>query len=153
MGLLIKSRTAMLTKATCMLPNLAWHQPKVDFRKAKVTLYWNKHKFGLNRPWLERAVCWKGQAVHVSDMLIICRNEVSRALPVLALKSNYLDHWLNDIVPMVSFGSQGFTMFPEMKIHVTKPRPPLVSPTLKFLWLKIWNTHARTTTRAHTNQN
>ena len=31
-----------------------------------------------------------------SGMLIIRWNEVSRAFPVLALKSNYLDRWLND---------------------------------------------------------
>ena len=29
-------------------------------------------------------------------MLITRWNEASRALPVLALKSNYLDRWLND---------------------------------------------------------
>ena len=64
------------------------------FHKAKVPLYRNTRKSGLNRPWLERAVCWKSQ--EVSSMLITRWNEASRALPVLALKSNYLDRWPND---------------------------------------------------------
>ena len=43
------------------LSNLAWSRPKVDFRKVKVPLYRNECKSGLNPPWFERAVCWKGQ--------------------------------------------------------------------------------------------
>ena len=53
--------------------------------------YKNGRNSGLNLPWLERAVCWKRQ--EVSGILITHWNEASRALPVLALNSNYLDRW------------------------------------------------------------
>ena len=46
-----------------MPPNFVWSWPKVDFRKAKVPLYRNERKSGLNWPWLERVVCWKRQEV------------------------------------------------------------------------------------------
>ena len=61
----------------------------------------NERKSGLNRPWLERAVCWKRQ--EVSGTLITRWNEASWALPVLALKSNYLDRWLNDCLILLHF--------------------------------------------------
>ena len=66
----------------------------MDFREVQVPVYINGCKSGLNRPWLERAACWKRQ--EVSGMLITHWNVASRALPVLALKSNYLDRWPND---------------------------------------------------------
>ena len=72
----------------------------MDFREAKVPLYKNERKSGLNRPWFERAACWKRQ--EVSGTLITRWNEASRALPVLALKSNYLDRWLNDCLWLLS---------------------------------------------------
>jgi len=55
-----------------------------------VPVYINGRKSGLNQPWLERAACWKGQE---ASGIITHWNVASRALPVLALKSNYLDHW------------------------------------------------------------
>ena len=59
MRMSIKPWATMLTKAACTPPNRAWYRPKVDFRGVKVPLYKNKCKFGLNRPWFERACCWK----------------------------------------------------------------------------------------------
>jgi len=69
----------------------------MDFREVQVPVYINGHKSGLNRPWLERAACWKRQ--EVSGMLITHWNVASWALPAFALKSNYLDGWPSDSPP------------------------------------------------------
>ena len=61
-GMSIESHATMLTKASIYRLTL----PVADqsrFRKAKVPLYKNEYKSGLNRPWSERAVCWKRQEV------------------------------------------------------------------------------------------
>ena len=95
-GVSIESRATMLTKAAPATPSLTCCRAKVDFREAQVPFYKNGRKSGLNLPWLERAVCWKRQ--EVSGILITHWNEASRALPVLALNSNYLDRWPNDLI-------------------------------------------------------
>ena len=93
-GVSIESRATMLTETAPATPSLTCCRAKVDFREAQVPFYKNGRKSGLNLPWLERAVCWKRQ--EVSGILITHWNEASRALPVLALNSNYLDCWPND---------------------------------------------------------
>ena len=92
----IELRAITLTKAACTTLSFTLRRPNVDFREVQVPVYINGRKSGLNRPWLERATCWKRQ--EVSGMLITHWNVASRALPVLALKSNYLDRWPNDWV-------------------------------------------------------
>ena len=60
-GMLIEAHAAMLTKAAHTPLYLAWHQPKVDFHKPKVSLYRKECKSGFNWPWLGRAVRWKSR--------------------------------------------------------------------------------------------
>ena len=61
--------------------------------------YWRKS--GSNRCSLGRSTLWKRE--EVSAMLITDWNAATRALPVLHLKSNYLDRWPNDcVVPLYS---------------------------------------------------
>ena len=88
-GVSIELRTITLTKAARMTLSFTWRRPNVDFHEVQMPVYINGCKSGLNRPWLERAACWKRQ--EVGGMLITHWNVASRALAVLPLKSNYLD--------------------------------------------------------------
>ena len=53
-------------------------------------------------------------------MLITRWNEASRALPVLALKSNYLDGWLNDCIFIIysKFRMYGYVYHPHPQAGV-----------------------------------
>ena len=65
--------------------------------KYRCPVYINGHKSSLNRPWLERAACWKRQ--EVSSMLITHWNVATWSLPAFPVKSDYLVRWPNDRHP------------------------------------------------------
>ena len=64
-GVSIELRAITLTKAARTMPSFTWRRPKVDFREVQVPVYINGRKSDLNRPWLERAACWKRQEVRI----------------------------------------------------------------------------------------
>ena len=114
----IELRAITLTKAARTTPSFTWRRPNVDFREVQVPVYINGRKSDLNRPWLERAACWKRQ--EVSGMLITHWNVASRALPVLALKSNYLDRWPNNWLT-VPFGLPMCPLWSGLKNNFASP--------------------------------
>jgi len=79
----------------------AFRRNKVDICDVEDQFYSYWRKSGSNRCSLGRSTLWKRE--EVSAMLITDWNAATRALPVLHLKSNYLDRWPNDcVVPLYS---------------------------------------------------
>ena len=72
----------------------AFRRNKVDICDVEDPFYSYWRKSGSNRCSLGRSTLWKRE--EVSAMLITDWNAATRALPVLHLKSNYLDRWPND---------------------------------------------------------
>jgi len=82
----------------------AFRRNKVDICDVEDPFYSYWRKSGSNRCSLGRSTLWKRE--EVSAMLITDWNAATRALPVLHLKSNYLDRWPNDCIAIgLLFGS------------------------------------------------
>ena len=76
----------------CLYATLPDVHQKWIFGQLRYHCYRNQRKSGLKQ---KRVVCWKKQ--EVSGMLATHWNELSLlALPLLALKFNYLNLWLNN---------------------------------------------------------
>ena len=84
------SRATMLIVCRLILP---------DANQKWISVKWSKvyHCIETSTSQIKLAMVWESCLLEKArnGTLITCWNEASRALPVLALKSNYLEHWLN----------------------------------------------------------